>query len=149
MRGDESRVIEGTTYALAPNGDAQTITLRMVRRHHGRTIVALDGVTTEEAARGFVGSDLFIAATALALGDGEYLDDDLIGLQIVDAGSDAVLGTVARVQHYPANDYLVVAHNGALIPLVRKFVRTIDLDARRMTVSLPAGLVDPAAADKA
>ena len=149
VRGDESRVIEGMAYALAPDGDAPRVTLRMVRRHHGRTIVALDGVTTEDAARGFVGKELFIAATELALGEGEYLDDDLIGLQIVDAGSRAVLGAVARVQHYPVNDYLVVAHNDALIPLVREFVRGIDLAARTVAVTLPAGLLDPAAAEEA
>jgi 16S rRNA processing protein RimM len=149
VRGDEGRVIEGATYALAPDGGGRTVTLRAVRQHHGRTVVALDGVTTEEAARGFVGRELFIAATSLALADGEYLDDDLVGLRIVDADSHTTLGTVARVQHYPVNDFLVVAHNGALIPLVREFVRAIDLGARTVAVALPVGLLDPAAADEA
>ena len=149
VRGDDSRLIEGAAYALAPEEGASTVTLRAVRRHHGRTIVALDGVTSEEAARRFVGCELFIEAAKLELADGEYLDDDLIGLRIVDDVTRNMLGTVARVQHYPVNDYLVVAETGALIPLVRAFVRAIDLQARTIAVELPAGLLDPSAADEA
>jgi ribosomal 30S subunit maturation factor RimM len=36
-----------------------------------------------------------------------------------------------------------------MVPLVRAFVRGIDVGARRITVDLPPGLLDPSEADQA
>ncbi|HEX3469012.1 MAG TPA: hypothetical protein VHT05_13120, partial [Candidatus Elarobacter sp.] len=60
-----------------------------------------------------------------------------------------VLGEVVAVEHYPAQDVLLVGPQRAMVPLVRAFVRAIDIGARRISVDLPAGLLDPRDADEA
>jgi 16S rRNA processing protein RimM len=147
-RGDESRLVAGNTYALLAEGDGATVTLSNVRRQHGRCVVALVGVATQEAAQRFVGSELFSEAETLPLAANEYLDVDLIGLRIVDEAGTA-LGTVGRIEHYPAQDCIVVRESGALIPLVQAFVRAIDVSAGTIVVSVPPGLLDPGSADEA
>jgi ribosomal 30S subunit maturation factor RimM len=58
-----------------------------------------------------------------------------------------MLGLVTAVEHYPSSDMLVV--NGKLVPMVGEFIKSIDTGAKRITVSLPAGLLDDESADEA
>jgi ribosomal 30S subunit maturation factor RimM len=44
---------------------------------------------------------------------------------------------------------LLVGPGRAMLPLVRAFVRSIDLTSRRIVVDVPAGLIDPADAAEA
>ena len=46
------------------------------------------------------------------------------------------------VEHYPASDMLVVGEGRAMIPLVRDFIRAVDIEERRIVVVLPEGLLD-------
>jgi 16S rRNA processing protein RimM len=137
----------GRSYALAADGDASAhVTVTAVRRHHDRVVIALDGIETPERAREFVGRELFAERASIALAPGEYLDGDLIGLALVDERGTH-LARVIAVEHYPAQDCLVVEPGRALVPLVRAFVRAIDLDARTIVTSLPPGLLDSQAAE--
>jgi len=110
--------------------------------------VAFDGVDDVDAAQALVGATLSVARDAVTMAADEYFDDDLIGCQLVDEDGTA-LGTVRAVEHHGAQDVLVVGERRAMVPLVRAFVRAIDVDAKRITVALPPGLLDPAAAEEA
>lgn len=141
LPGSEPAFAAGATFALGPGAEARCVRCRSVRRHHERLLVAFDDVTTPEAARALVGADLFAERDAVPLGPDEYLDADLIGMRLLDeAGRD--LGRVAAVRHFPAQDCLVIEPGGALVPLVKAFVRAVDLQARTIRASLPAGLLD-------
>jgi 16S rRNA processing protein RimM len=136
----ESMIEPGRRFALDDRGRQQA-TIAGVRRHQGRFVVTLEGVTDATAAQAFVGSQLFAQRVDVPLAAGEYLDGDLEGLRIVDE-SGTELGTVARVEHYPASDCLVVLPQNALVPLVSEFILNVDVPARSITVRLPAGLLD-------
>ena len=89
----------------------------------------------------------------MKLARGEYFDDDLVGCALV-APDGTILGTVAAVEHYPAQDVLSIAlpnrqAQRGLIPLVRAFVKRIDVGAKRIEVELPPGLLDGGAAEEA
>ena len=73
------------------------------------------------------------------LGDGEYFDEDLIGCRLIEG--ERILGNVAAVRHYPAQDVLEL-EGGKLVPLVAAFVRSIDVQARVVRVELPPGLIE-------
>ncbi len=121
-----------------------------VRRHH---TAALDrraspghrsGSGAASSVRG-----LFVDTGSLELAEGEYLDAALVGLRIVDEGG-TLLGTVGHMHHYPAQDCIVLAEGGALIPDGSGVsVRKIDVAAGEITVSLPPGLLDQSAAEEA
>jgi 16S rRNA processing protein RimM len=130
----------GRSYALAPQGEARRLQCFAVRRHHDRLLLSFEGVATPEAARELIGGELFAERDEIELGHDEYFDADLIGLRLLDeAGKE--LGKVVGVEHYPAQDCLVVEPGRALVPLAKAFVRAIDLAARTIVVALPEGLL--------
>jgi 16S rRNA processing protein RimM len=142
--------------AVLADGTSRALHVRALRRHQGRPLLAFDGVDDADAAQALVGAALFVDRDVVALGEGEYFDDDLVGCALVDVGG-AVLGEVVAVEHYPAQDVLLIGRapfdklrtGCAMVPLVRAFVRGIDVGARRIIVDLPTGLLDPREADQA
>jgi len=122
--------------------------VRALRTHQGRPLVAFEGIDDATAAESLVGATLAVDRAAVRLGEGEFFDEDLVGCALVDAAG-AILGEVVAVEHFPAQDVLLVGPRRAMVPLVRAFVRDIAVDARRITVDLPTGLLDPALADEA
>jgi 16S rRNA processing protein RimM len=136
----EGAVEAGREYPLGAEPGAKRVTLQSVRKHSGRLVVLLRGVATPEAAQTYVGRELYAERGAIELAPGEYLDADLVGMQIVDEAG-TVLGEVVGVEHYPAQDCLVVGKQRALVPLVKAFVREIDLPGRKIVMDLPEGLL--------
>ena len=74
----------------------------------------------------------------------EFHDHQLVGLRVVSVGGSD-LGTVARIDHAPASDLIVLDKSDggtALIPFVRQIVPTVDLAGGRVVVDPPEGLLD-------
>ena len=134
--------------ATLSDGTTRPLRIAAIRHHQGRPLVRFDGVDDAAAAAALVGSTLAIDRGAVVLAAGEYLDDDLVGCMVVDAAGKP-LGRVAGVEHFPAQDVLLVGPGRAMLPLVHAFVRSIDLTSRRIVVDVPAGLIDPADAAEA
>jgi len=128
------------TVTLA-DGTAHALRVRSLRIHQDRPLIAFDGYADATAAQALVGAVLSIPREAARLARGEYFDDDLIGCTLVDADSGAELCTVAGVEHYPAQDMLRI-NQATMVPMVREFVKRIDIAAKRITVALPPGLLD-------
>lgn len=122
--------------------------MRSLRLHKGRPLVAFDGIGDAAAAEPLVGATLALDRADVALAADEFFDDDLIGCALVDARG-AVLGEVRAVEHYPAQDVLLVGAARAMVPLVREFVRAVDVRAKRIAVELPPGLLDAREAEEA
>ena len=123
-------------------GRVQPATVRSVRRHQGRPLVAFEGVADATAAAALVRADVLLERDDAVLGAGEYLDADLVGCALTDANGRAY-GTVVDVVHYPGSDMLIVGERRAMLPLVAAFVQRVDLAARTILVAeLPEGLLD-------
>lgn len=141
--------------AALPDGAVRELRIRALRLHKGRPLVAFDGVEDANAAQALVGATLGIDRGAVALAKDEFFDEDLVGCALVDAGGTE-LGAVVAVEHYPAQDVLLIAARHArdetppaMVPLVRAFVKRVDVPAKRILVELPAGLLDSRDADEA
>jgi 16S rRNA processing protein RimM len=132
--------VVGAVVSAGPDVEARQLRCAGVRRHHERLLLAFDGVTTPEAARGLVGAELSELRDDVPLGADEYYDADLIGMRLVD-DEERELGRVSAVRHFPAQDCLVIEPGGGLVPLVKAFVRTVDVAARTIRTSLPEGLL--------
>ena len=150
--GDDALAVGMELRATLRDGTRRELRIRALRRHQGRPLIAFDGVADADAAQLLVGASLAIDRDVVELGDGEYFDDDLVGCALLD-GAGTVLADVVAVEHYPAQDVLVVARQGdarrAIVPLVRAFVKAVDVRARRIVVELPPGLLDQGEADEA
>ena len=154
--GDDALEAGVGVRATLSDGTVRELRVRALRRHQGRPLVSFDGVDDANAAQVLVGATLAIDRGDVELDEGEYFDDDLVGCALVDADG-AVLGEVTAVEHYPAQDVVIVALSDgqgagarrAMVPLVRAFVRRVDVRARRITVELPVGLLDSQEAEEA
>ena len=77
----------------------------------------------------------------MPLPDGRFFQADLIGLSVKDEASGALIGKVAEILEYPAQDLLRVRGDREyLIPLVEEFVLSVDPAAGLVTVRLMDGL---------
>ncbi len=123
------------------SGAEREARIRSVRAHRGRILVFFEDVDDATAAEAYVGAELALDASAVALDPNEYFDADLIGCTLVDEDG-AELASVVGVEHYPGSDMLVVGARRTLIPLVQAFVARVDVAAKRITVTLPPGLLD-------
>lgn len=111
-------------------------------RAQGKGIVAeLPGVTDRDAAAALVGTEIWVARSAMPKPKpGEYYWTDLEGVEVVTLEGRS-LGTVSHLIATGANDVLVVkdAERERLIPfLVGQFVTEVDLESNRITVDWDA-----------
>jgi 16S rRNA processing protein RimM len=122
------------------------LTVRAARWQHRRLLVCFDGVGDRDAAAALRGALLVAdAATGTAATDPEqFWDHQLVGMAA--ATSDGrPLGTVAEVRHPPGGDLLVVRRDGPgelLVPFVAAIVPVVDVDAGRLVVDPPPGLLE-------
>jgi 16S rRNA processing protein RimM len=137
----EDTIVADRTFFLDPEGK-RSVVPTMVHRRHKRIIVKLSGVESVEAAQLLVGTNLYLPREHIPLREFEYLDQDLIGMSLYDTQGQPLGRTVRGVEHYPAQDCLLVEPGHVLIPLVRAFVRKIDLVKRCITIMVPEGLLD-------
>lgn len=139
--GPAAAALAGVAYQVPPS-----LVVESVRWHQGRGIVQFEGVHDRNVAEALRGVLLQVESSSLkAPADpDEFHDHQLIGLPVFDVGG-AELGRVARIDHAPASDLLVLDKPGggtALIPFVTQLVPTVDVARGRIVVDLPEGLLD-------
>lgn len=118
------------------------VTVASVREHKGRLLIGLAEAPDATAAQQYVGATFYAPREELDVADGEFLDVDLVGCT-VRSTDGTIYGIVSRVEHYPASDMLIV--DGRMLPMVRAFVRDVDIAAKSIVVDVPSGLLDDAA----
>lgn len=72
-----------------------------------------------------------------------WYDQQLVGLSVLRDGVE--VGSIIRVEHYPAQDMLIVGTKDdkeVMVPFVKAFVSTVDIDAKTITVTPPTGLFE-------
>ncbi len=81
---------------------------------------------------------------AAPLGEDEYYETDLIGMEVVSEAGEHV-GTLTRVYHTGANDVYEIEtdpaeHKSTLIPAIKECIKKVDVDGGIMTIHLMEGL---------
>lgn len=131
--------LPGAELRCEHGSESSAIRIAAVRPHGRRALLRIEGVEDAATAARYAGAYLYAPRDQIALGPGEYLDDDLVGCN-VESRAGAHYGAVERVDHYPSSDMLVVGGN--MVPLVSAIVTEIDLSKRRIVIDPPAGLLD-------
>ncbi len=115
----------------------QPYRMESVRVQKTCNLVKLEGVDTVEAAQALRGKILSLYR--------EDVDPDVIfaaelkGVEVY-AGSESI-GVITDVLDYPGNSvYMVKGRYEYLIPAVKQFILSTDLDANRMEVTLLEGM---------
>ncbi|MFG1698801.1 ribosome maturation factor RimM [Nonomuraea sp. NPDC049309] len=139
----ELRFAPGTAIATDPP-DRGPLVVAGRRWHKGVLLVAFEEVPDRNAAEELRGTMLVIDSADVEPSDDpdEFHDHQLIGLTVVTVAGEHV-GEVDDVLHH-GQDLLVVKRKGrdeALIPFVKALVPEVDLEAGRLVVDPPEGLL--------
>lgn len=124
------------------DGKAATPTANHV--HKGMSLMKFPGVEDMNAALAWKGKELYIAREDAHLPEGEYFDDELLGLSVYDGATGALLGELTAVESYPASKvYTVRGQRTYLVPAVKgAFIQSVDLAQNRMEIRVWEGLAD-------
>ncbi|MCL6628521.1 MAG: ribosome maturation factor RimM [Armatimonadetes bacterium] len=113
--------------------------IQKVRYHKSTVILKLSGIDSIEAAEKLRGMQIFIPeAELMPLGENQYYIHDVIGMDVVTTEGDW-LGKISEVLRSPAHDIYVT--DRAMIPAVKEFVVSVDLEKKRMLVKPIEGLI--------
>lgn len=142
----ERRFVVGAEFTLqvpeASPWHGKTVTVREYRVMNGNPVVFFDDVDDRTGAESLVRAILWIDQDAEEVEDDAWFDHQLVGLDVV--RDDVVVGKVARVDHFPAQDLLIVKAGGQeiMVPFVQAIVPTVDVAAGRVIVTPPPGLFE-------
>ena len=131
----------GTFVWRSARGIERALTLTDTRPADVRLLVRFAGITNREDAATLTNGSLMVEEAQLPdAGPGEAYQFQLVGLEVRTA-EGRLLGTVADA--FPTGAhwvYVVRGERELMIPAHAETILNVDLEARRMTVSLPAGL---------
>jgi 16S rRNA processing protein RimM len=134
------RFAPGSVLATEP-ASRGPLTVRSSRWHSGRLLIAFDGCADRSSAEDLRGTLLVMdSEEAGPAGPEEFRDYQLIGLDVVTVAGEPV-GTVTDVLHH-GQDLLVVGPRQILVPFVAAIVPEVDVNAGRLVIDPPPGLLD-------
>jgi 16S rRNA processing protein RimM len=150
----DGRFVPGAVFTLqVPESSpwhGKSVTVREFRWMNSHPVVFLEDVDDRTAAESLVRAILWIDQDAAAeeAEDDAWYDHQLVGLDVVRDG--ATVGRVLRVDHFPAQDLLIVRSGDreVLVPFVKAIVPEVDIAAGHVVVTPPPGLFEDIAADE-
>ncbi len=110
---------------------------------HGTVVIAqFKGVDSIEAAEQLRGSVISINRRDVTLSDGQYFVDDIVGCKVYNIENNELLGEVCDVSATGANDvwHVKTADGVHLIPKIDDIVKSVDIEAGRIEISVMKGL---------
>ena len=133
-------------YALTTEDGSRTFKVTLTRAIKNGFGADITGVHSKEQADALKGTRLYATREQLPeLPDDEYYHADLIGLEVLDTGGNA-LGTVKSVMNHGATDLLEIQgpalKDTVLLPFTMEAVPTVDLASGRIIADPPEGLID-------
>jgi len=120
-----------------------TLKVKNIAYNNKKITVKLDGVNSIEKAQELMGYRITVHEDKKAkLPEDYYYHDDLKKCEVYSSGNEK-LGRLTKVLEMSSNDIYVVDYKGKelLIPAISQFVKEIDIEKRKITVSLIKGML--------
>jgi 16S rRNA processing protein RimM len=142
------RFVPGSVYTLQVPDESpwfgKTVTLTELKWYNDHAVVFLEGIADRDAAESLIKAILWVDddKDQRPAEEDAWYDYQLIGLSVRRGG--VAVGTIARVDHFPAQDLLIVdtAAGEVLVPFVKAIVTGVDIDAGTMDIDPPIGLFE-------
>jgi 16S rRNA processing protein RimM len=142
------RFVPGSVYTLQVPDESpwfgKSVTLTELKWYNDHAVVFLEGIADRDAAESLVKAILWVDddKDQRPAEEDAWYDYQLIGLSVRRGG--VPVGTIARVDHFPAQDLLVVdtGDGEVLVPFVKAIVTGVDIDAGTMDIDPPIGLFE-------
>lgn len=135
---------EGALFLDPRSNQPRELIVKSLRPVKDGWLITLDAVTDRSEAEKWNGRHLMVPVEELSVpDDGEVFAHELVGMQLLDADSDAPLGEVVEFYELPQGLLLEfkTATGLASVPFVEEFVAEVDREARTIRVRLPDGLL--------
>lgn len=136
---------EGALFLDPRTQQPRELTVKALRPVKDGWLITLDAVADRTEAEKWNGRHLMVPVEELsAPDDGEVFAHELVGMQLLDAETDAPLGEVVEFYELPQGLLLEfkTASGLASLPFVEEFVEDVDREARIIRVRLPDGLLE-------
>lgn len=141
----ERRLGPGAVLATDPP-ERGPLTVATGKVHSGRLLLRFEGVDDRTGAEAL--RDTLLVADVdpeeRPEDPEEFFDHQLVGLDVVTVGGERV-GEVAEMLHLPGQDLVSVRREDGtevLVPFVAAIVPTVDLEAQRLVLDPPPGLLE-------
>ncbi|ACS78267.1 ribosome maturation factor RimM [Maridesulfovibrio salexigens] len=119
--------------------------VRSSRKHKGRVLLTFKGVEDRDQAENLRGMEILVREADLPeSGDDEVYMYELEGMS-VELEDGTVVGTISNFILAPGQETWVISSaegKEILFPAVEEFVLSVDLDAEKVVVEPPEGLLD-------
>jgi 16S rRNA processing protein RimM len=144
----EKRFVPGAEFTLqvptSSKWHGKSLKLIELRWYNGHAVGFFEGVDDRNEAETLVKAILWVSQDVKELPAEEdaWYDHQLVGLSALRDGRP--VGTVARVDHLPAQDLLAIKTEAGevLVPFVKAIVPEVDLAAGTVTLTPPTGLFE-------
>lgn len=141
---DINRFDELETFYLGKDRE-NTLKVERVRYKGNMVIMKIQGIDRVEDAEKLRNKFMYVSREeSRELEEDEYFIADMIGID-VETIDGKYVGKLEEVLQYSANDVYVIKDENDkeyLIPATMKFVPTIDMQARKMTIDPIKGMLD-------
>ena len=112
------------------------------RKHKNFDMITLKGYSNINEVLKYKGKYVYVDNNDIVLDNNKYLDEDLIGLNVIYEDNDK--GIITDIERYDKTVLFNIKGNDKeyLIPSIEKFVPTIDLDENKMIIDPIKGMLD-------
>lgn len=112
------------------------------RHHKVFDMITMNGYNDINEVLKYKGDYVFVNKEDIKLGTNEYLDEDIMGLNVYN--DDKCIGIVKKIENHNGNEILVVVNNEKkyLIPYNFDIILSINLEEKEMHVKNIVGLFD-------
>ena len=101
--------------------------------------ITFEGISDRAAADIFRGAYICIDKESMVdLPADNFYEFDLIGMDVRNT-EDVIIGTVDRIEQYPANDVIIVGINEGevMVPAVKKYVLDVNMEENYLKMDIP------------
>ena len=122
----------------------KTVTVKELRYYNQAPVLFLEDVEDRNLAETLIKAILLVNADTEVLPEepDAWYDHQLVGVSVERDGLK--VGKVARVEHMPAQDLLVIStpKGDVMLPFVKALVPSVDLEKGVVTITPPGGLFE-------
>ena len=123
----------------------KSVVVKEMRLYNTHPVLFFEGIETREAAETLIKAILLVDQNLdeLPVEPDAWYDQQLVGLNVIRDGVE--VGSVVRVEHFPAQDMLIILtkdEREVMVPFVKAIVPAVDISAKTITVTPPNGLFE-------
>lgn len=139
----DSRFKSGNHLFLSKDDELREVTINIHRKNGECDNLIFKEISSIEEAEKYVHYDLLVEKDTKILKKDEYFYSDLEGCD-VSFDNDTYIGKVSKVEEFASYSTLRVKREGekdVLIPFVNAFIKTVDIENKKIIVNFIEGLL--------